>query len=116
MNLTGGFLPFDPCEGLLYVPLKFVNRFLGVDDQEPALDALFGTEQWREAREMEGQDRLRFLHDLFVEQLKNECGLRYVRSFEIVTAARNSGYTLFFGTNHEVGLERMKAAMWSIDP
>jgi hypothetical protein len=65
---------------------------------------------------MDGQERLRFLHDLFVEQLKGECGLRYVRSFEIVTAAKNSGYTLFFGTNHEVGLERMKSAMWSIDP
>jgi len=116
MDITGRFLQFNRCEVLIYVPLKFVNRFLGVGDQTNALNALFGTDRWQQAREIEGYARIRFLHDLFAEQLKSECGLRYVRSFEIVTAARNSGYTLFFGTNHEVGLERMKAAMWRIDP
>ena len=40
-----------------------------------------------------------------------------MRSFEIVTAARNSGYHLFFGTsNAERGLLKMKEVMWSVDP
>ena len=116
MDLTGRFLQFNRCEALIYVPLKFVNRFLSMDDQTNAMSSLFGTDRWREAREYEGNARIRFLHDLFVEQLKRECGLKYVRSFEIVTTARNSGYTLFFGTNHEIGLKRMKDAMWRIDP
>lgn len=44
------------------------------------------------------------------------CGLRYVRSFEIVTGGTNSGCHLFFGTNHIKGLEKMKESMWAVDP
>lgn len=68
------------------------------------------------ARDVKGEARLQMLHDLFQSQLKSECGLKYVRSFEIITAHRNSGYHLFFGTQHELGLQRMKEAMWRIDP
>ncbi len=85
-------------------------------DQEAALNSLFGTDEWKQARELTSQERLRFLHDLFYRQLKRECGLTYVRAFEIVTAQPNSGYTLFFGTRNERGLEKMKQSMWSIDP
>ena len=116
MNLSGRFLQFERCEVLIYVPLRFINRFLGMADQEPALNSLFGTDEWKKARELTGQERLRFLHDLFYRQLKRECGLTYVRAFEIVTAQPNSGYTLFFGTKNERGLEKMKQSMWSIDP
>jgi three-Cys-motif partner protein len=116
MSLSGRFLQFDRCEVLIYVPLRFINRFLGMADQEPALNALFGTDEWNKARELEGRERLRLLHDLFYRQLKRECGLTYVRAFEIVTAQPNSGYTLFFGTKNKLGLEKMKESMWSIDP
>lgn len=117
MTLSGRFLQFDRCEVLIYVPLRFLNRFLSVPDQERALNSLFGSEEWKKARRMSGKARLRFLHDLFASQLKSECGLTYVRSFEIVSSANpSSGYTLFFGTKHKLGLERMKEAMWSIDP
>jgi hypothetical protein len=102
---------------LIYVPLRFLNRFLSMSSQEKALDSLFGTDEWKKARDMSGQARARFLHDLFYDQLKSECGLTYVRSFEIVSSANpNAGYTLFFGTKHKLGLQRMKESMWSIDP
>jgi three-Cys-motif partner protein len=117
MSLSGRFLQFDRCEVLVYVPLRFLNRFLSMSSQEKALDSLFGTSEWKKARDMSGQARTRFLHDLFYKQLKSECGLTYVRSFEIVSSANpNAGYTLFFGTKHKLGLERMKQSMWSIDP
>lgn len=116
MSLSGRFLQFDRCEVLIYVPLLFINRFLSREGQENAVTALFGTDRWKEARDLRGEERLRFLHDLFESQLKSVCGLKYVRSFEIVTAHRNSGYHLFFGTKHELGLEKMKEAMWKIDP
>jgi three-Cys-motif partner protein len=117
MSLAGRFLQFDRCEVLIYVPLRFLNRFLSMPNQEAALDSLFGTHEWVKARDMTGQDRLRFLHDLFYAQLRELCGLTYVRSFEIVSSANpNAGYTLFFGTKHKLGLQRMKESMWSIDP
>ena len=117
MSLAGRFLQFDRCEVLIYVPMRFVNRFVGRDGQENAMNTLFGTDEWKRAREMSGDERIRFLHDLFAEQLKSECGLPYVRAFEIVSSNNPaSGYTLFFGTKHLLGLERMKESMWSIDP
>jgi hypothetical protein len=38
-----------------------------------------------------------------------------VRSFEI-QSGHGTGYHLFFGTNNELGLARMKEAMWKADP
>jgi three-Cys-motif partner protein len=117
MDLSGRFLQFNRCEVLIYVPLRHVNRFVGRAGQENAMTTLFGTDAWKKARELSGAARLRFLHDLFADQLKDECGLTYVRSFEIVSSANPaSGYTLFFGTTHPLGLERMKESMWDIDP
>jgi len=117
MTLTGRFLQFSRCEVLIYVPIRTVNRWLRREGQENAMTLLFGTKEWAKAVAIEnGQERIRFLHDLFYEQLKRDCGLAYVRSFEIVTAAPNSGYHLFYGTNHETGLLKMKELMWDIDP
>lgn len=105
MHLSGRFLQFDRCEVLIYVPLPFINRFVGRAGQESALTAFFGTDEWKKALALKGRDRLRFLHDLFRKQLIEESGLTYVQSFEIFTSAPNSGYHLFFGTRHERGLE-----------
>jgi three-Cys-motif partner protein len=116
MKFSGRFLQFDRCEVLIYVPLPFIARFLSLASQEESLTIMFGSDKWKAARDLEGQDRLMLLHDLFQAQLKDVCGLNYVRSFEIVTAQKNSGYHLFFGTHHELGLTKMKEAMWRIDP
>jgi three-Cys-motif partner protein len=117
MTLTGRFLQFRRCEVLIYVPIRTVNRWLRREGQENAMTLLFGTTDWSTAVAIQdGHERVRFLHDLFYRQLKADCGLAYVRSFEIVTAARNSGYHLFFGTNHELGLLKMKELMWDVDP
>ncbi len=114
MDLTGQFLQFRHCEVLIYMPLPWVARFVSREGQERAMTSLFGTDDWRQAIDLEGEARRRFLHDLFRDQLRNN-GSRYVRSFEIEAGSGN-GYTLFFGTNHELGLERMKEAMWAADP
>lgn len=114
MDLTGQFLQFRHCEVLIYMPLPWVARFVGREGQERAMTALFGTDAWRDAIGLEGEERRRYLHDLFRDQLRSS-GSKYVRSFEIQAGSGN-GYTLFFGTNHELGLERMKEAMWKADP
>ena len=115
MTLTGRFLLFERCEALIYMPLPWVARFVGRAGQEAALNSLFGGDAWRPAIELKGDDRVRFLHDLFRDQLMKEGGVKYVRSFDIPTAKGN-GYTLFFGTNHLLGLERMVEVMWATDP
>jgi three-Cys-motif partner protein len=115
MDLAGRFLAFQRCEALVYMPLPFVNRFVGRAGQEEALTALFGSERWREALNHRGDARVEFLHELFQEQLRFGSGERLVRSFEIPTAEGN-GYRLYFTTGSEKGLEKMKEAMWRADP
>ncbi len=114
MDLTGQFLQFQRCEVLIYMPLPFVARFVGRDGQEAALTALFGNEDWRGAIPLTWEERLVFLHDLFRDQLRRS-GCTYVRSFEIRSGGAR-GYHLYFGTTNPLGLERMKEAMWSLDP
>jgi len=114
MDLTGQFLQFHGCEVLVYMPLPFVARFVTRAGQERAMTSLFGTDRWQEAAKLNGDKRRTFLHDLFREQLRSN-GSKFVRSFEIQSDASH-GYDLFFGTNNDLGLRRMKEAMWSLDP
>jgi three-Cys-motif partner protein len=114
MDLTGLFLQFQRCEVLIYLPLPFIARFFERDGQETALNALFGTPRWRQGLGLGWHERLAFLHDLFRDQLRKS-GCTYVRSFEIRSGAAR-GYHLFFGTTSLKGLEKMKEAMWSLDP
>jgi len=107
MELTGEFLQFNKCEVLVYVPLRAIIRAIPQPQYAGTLDRFFGSGGWRKAQ---GK---RQLHDLFASKLSERC--RYVRSFEIV-AKKATSYHLFFGTNHPLGLERMKEAMWKIDP
>jgi three-Cys-motif partner protein len=116
MKLSGRFLQFERCEVLIYVPFRHIARFVSKPEQEAVLTTLFGSDAWRAAKDVEGNQRLRLLHDLFQQQLTNVCDLKYVRSFEIITRHQNSGYHLFFGTKHPLGLEKMKEAMWRTDP
>lgn len=115
MELSGRFLAFHRCEALVYMPLPFVNRFVGREGQEEALTALFGSERWREALSLSGEARVQFLHELFQEQLRFASANRFVRSIEIPTSESN-GYRLYFTTASEKGLEKMKEAMWKADP
>lgn len=115
LDLTKSILKFDRCEVLIYLPIPHINRWLSKPDQEQGLSALFGSDEWKKAIELKGSARKTFLHDLFRDQLKLDGGVKYVRSFEIINRQGTSGYHLFFGTNHETGLELMKGAMWRID-
>jgi len=116
MKLSGRFLQFARCEVLIYVPFPFIMRFISEPVIESALTTLFGTDEWKAARAVTGPARLLVLHDLFQRQLKDECKLDHVRSFQMVTQRPHTGYHLFFGTKHRVGLEKMKEAMWRTDP
>lgn len=113
MDLHGKFLQFHACEVLVYMPLRHVARFVTLPDQDRAMTSLFGTARWKEAAELSGDRRRNYLHDLFRDQLRAN-GSRFVRSFEIQSDPSH-GYHLFFGTSHELGLEKMKEAMWSLD-
>ena len=104
------------CEVLVNFMYEEINRFLGLPDQERHFDALFGTHEWREGRQLaEPRNRKRFLHDLYYRQLRDGVGAKYVRSFEMRNNRDRVDYYLFYATNSILGLSRMKDAMWKVD-
>lgn len=115
MSLTGRLLAFQRCEVLVFLPLSFVHRFVGRAGQDAALTSLFGSEEWRNAIPLQGEERRAFLLDLFERQLAANATLAHVRSFPLRTQDGND-YRLVFGVGHDKGLDLAKDAMWKVDP
>lgn len=115
MSITGRLLDFPRCETLFFLPMSFIHRFVGREGQEAALTSLFGTDEWRAAIPLQGQERTAYLLDLFERQLEQGGGVEYVRSFQLRTQDGND-YRLVFSLGHLKGLEIAKDAMWSVDP
>jgi three-Cys-motif partner protein len=103
------------CDLLMFVPLGTFARLIESEDLDVTLDNLYGPADWRTARKQQGiRERMGVLVELLREQLGKSS--RWVRAFEITPRARGDSYFLFFGTNSPKGLERMKDAMWKLDP
>jgi three-Cys-motif partner protein len=106
------------CEVLVNFMYEEINRFLAhpVEEQQANFDRFFGTPDWRECNAIkEPRARARFLHDLYMRQLKNVAGARYVRSFQMRNDRDVIDYYLFYATNSLRGLSKMKDAMWKVD-
>lgn len=119
MSVINRIMGHDRCEVLITFMYEAVNRFVSHPDEKVLnhFDELYGTGAWREACDITGPDeRKRFLHDLYADQLRQMAKIKYVRSFEMVNQGNRTEYYLFFGTNHYRGLEKMKYAMWQVDP
>ena len=121
LAVIADLLSFDRCEVLFNFMFDSVNRF--VADERPGIERhfvdLFGTEEveHQAAAVLAGDDRKRFLRDLYMHQLRERGGFRHVRSFELMDVERGrTAYFLMFGTRHPKGLEVMKDAMWALDP
>ena len=113
-ELSAAILGYRRCEVLIFLPVYHLARFVTEDGVSELFDNLFGSDVWRGARELASiPERKAFLHDRFVERLRQSA--RFVRSFEVETGP-TSGYHLFFATNNVRGLEKMKEAMWAVDP
>lgn len=104
------------CEVLVTFMYEEINRFIGHPDQEDNFDVFFGTPRWRDGIGLvEPRARNRFLHDLYLDQLRSDADVAYVRSFEMRNDRDVTDYFLFYGTNSLLGLKKMKEAMWKVD-
>lgn len=115
LSLVGRFLDIERCESLTFLPLSNIHRFVTEEDVEDALDSLFTTKRWREARDLEGDERKAFLMRLYEGQLLDRKGVEFVRSFQLLTDSGND-YRLVFGLGDKRGLSIAKDAMWFADP
>lgn len=113
--LSTPLLAVPRCELLVYVPVAHLARFVDHPDLEGTLNSVYGSEAWRAATKTPVlEERTKILHDLFLAEVERHADL--VRSFEITPDVGHNTYYLFFGTNSERGLQRMKDAMWRVDP
>lgn len=106
----------DKCELFLNFAVKNMARFTDDANMESHLDALFGGDVWRETLSIPVGDRGPALLDLYIEQLREACGGElYIWSFRMVSRGQDS-YHLVYVTRNLLGLEKMKDAMWAVDP
>lgn len=77
-------------------------------------DAVFGDPEWRQVAEKPSGEKAEWVVSKYREVLHN-AGFPFVLTFELVGS---KGHSLFlvFGTTHVRGLQKMKEAMWEVDP
>ena len=115
MSLIARLLNCKRCEVFITFMAGFVRRFLD-EMREPVLNELYGTDEWKKARDITDSDeRLKFLLSLYERQLRNLGNASYVRSFGMIGEHDQIIYYLVYATKHLKGLEVMKDAMWKVD-
>ncbi|MFB6367759.1 three-Cys-motif partner protein TcmP [Paenibacillus elgii] len=77
---------------------------------------LFGTDHWRNFIELSPAKKHDAFLGLYADQLKNEAKVKYIRSFNVRNKMNATIFDLIYATNNEVGLDKMKSAMWKADP
>ncbi|WP_186301150.1 three-Cys-motif partner protein TcmP [Rhodococcus sp. WB9] len=95
----------------------FVQRFITRDHQEAAISALYG----RAVDDVlvgleEGHDRIDHLVDVYADALAEKTNLPYIQRFYMLNRTGNVSYALLHATKNRLGVKRMKAAMWKVDP
>jgi three-Cys-motif partner protein len=116
MNLLARLAKHPRSELLVSFMYESINRWLGQSQLAGLFDKLFGDPNWREALKLKtAQERLDFLHNLYVSQLK-AVGMTFTRSFLMLDSGNKPEYFLIFATKSLDGLKAMKRAMWKVAP
>jgi three-Cys-motif partner protein len=117
MDVLADLLSYPRSEVFVNFMVGHVQRFIRRDGQEDAMRSLFGMDVHRIIEGYNGQaDRVRYLRDVYGQQLQERAEFDYVQSFGMINQTGNIGYYLFHGTRNRLGAKLMKEAMWKIDP
>jgi three-Cys-motif partner protein len=118
MELIAQLLSFESCEVFFNFIAEPVTRFLDHPNTkiERHFGELFGSDEFRNGNTLSGEERLAFLHDLYAKQLRETAQFTYVKSFRMIDDRGKTPCWLFYGTRRLKGLEKMKDAMWAVDP
>lgn len=115
MSVVRRLLKNPRCEIYFSLMYEFLNRFKASPEFEPHLDDLFGCPDWRDLIGIaDTEERRLAIYDLYERQLR-EAGAKQVIRFDIFDGKRLK-YSIFFASQHEVGADRMKAAIWKAAP
>ena len=102
------------CEVYVTFMWEAINRHIGKPEFKGHMTRLFGSEEWKDAIPLKGRERKLRLHSLYRRELK-AAGAGQVVNFHLFKGTRLK-YSIFFGTGHLLGADRMKEAIWKADP
>jgi three-Cys-motif partner protein len=92
----------------------WLRRFAALEDIDDG-DRQFGSTRWRDVGNLSSpEEKELFLVRIYRETL-DRAGLSLTAPFKLSDEGGHAFY-LIYGTGHPLGLDRMKAAMWKIDP
>jgi three-Cys-motif partner protein len=115
MSVVRRLLQNPRCEIYFSLMYEWLNRFKASPEFEPHLDELFGCRDWKDLIEIQDpEERRTALYALYEKQLR-DAGAKQVIHFDIFDGNRLK-YSIFFASQHEVGADRMKAAIWKAAP
>jgi three-Cys-motif partner protein len=97
---------------ITFEPQSF-SRFATADNVTHG-DTVFGDPSWREVAKQPSETKTRWVVSKYRDVLV-EAGFPFVLTFELVNTHGHSLF-LIFGTTHVRGLQKMKEAMWEVDP
>lgn len=105
------------CEVIFSFMYDGLNRWITHPDDKihVSLVDLFGTDDYRDAAQLAGDERRSFLHDLYQQQLMGEGRFEFSLAFGMIDKRGKNVYSLVHATRHIKGLEAMKDAMWFVD-
>lgn len=115
LALVAELVSYPMCELFIYFDFNSVNRFATAGIVDAHFDQFFGTSDYRNAPST-GRARHDFLHDLYERQLRTAANFAHIRSFAMVNDSGHVGNYMFFCTRNLQAFDRMKSAMWKIDP
>jgi three-Cys-motif partner protein len=117
MDVVSRLLQHPKSEVLITWMFESMERWAKTPEFQPHMDAMFGGNDWAPlVKRFKGDELLSALSDLYESALKEEASVEYIRSFEMRNKSNRTEYLLVFATDNEVGLSKMKAAMWKVDP
>lgn len=92
---------------------RYIDMSMRNPSQTSNMDVLFGTSDWRQVSAIENQEeRAKQTINLYSRQLN----AKYVTHMNMYAQNGTLKYTLVHATNHELGREKMKEAMWRVNP
>lgn len=102
------------CEVFSTFMWRDMQRFLKTSEFDSPLTAFFGTDEWKAALDHQGKKQKDFLFALYKQRLK-QSGATHVLHFGLYEARRHV-YSIFFGTRHLRGCDKMKEAICKAMP
>ncbi|MFS0701279.1 three-Cys-motif partner protein TcmP [Cellulomonas sp. 179-A 4D5 NHS] len=100
-------------EVLITLQPQFFSRFADAPERKHG-DAVFGHSRWRDVAKQPSHRKTRWLIERYRDTIHG-AGFTHVLDFELVDH-RGASLYLVFGTAHDKGLQKMKEAMWEVDP